>query len=219
MRALFILFFLGLAGPAGADMFAAAGRIEQRDGPGACSASLIGPDVIVTAAHCVREGGHEDYVFRVGADPDAEPFAIERIVVHPLFADFHKQRIRRLRFDIALARLSVPVDPGLAKAFVMGEEARTGEGLFLASWRPGTGPRPRERRCLVLEGEVPGVVTLGCHVRGGESGAPVLRLTANGLELVAVINSTARQRNRWVAFAADVRLRVPPLLDRLETDP
>lgn len=219
MRIFPIPVLLVLASPAVADLFAAAGRIEATDGQGACSAALIEPDVIVTAAHCVREGAGERYVFRLGSAPDLDPVSVERIIVHPLYSDFREQRLRRLRFDIAVGRLSMPIDAAVAKTLEIGDEAQAGEGLFLASWRFGTGPRPRERRCLVLEGDVPGVVTLGCHVRGGESGAPVLRLTDDGLELVAIINSTARNGSRWVAFAADVRLRIPPLLDRLRNHP
>lgn len=216
MRALCILWFLCCVEPACADLFAAAGRIENRESRGGCSAALIGPDLFVTAAHCVPEGDGQDYVFRLGDATQTEPVSVDRIVVHPLYSDFHGQRLRRLRFDIAVGRLSAPIDPAAVKAFDLGDEARIGEGLFLASWRLGDTTRPRERRCLVIEGEVPGVVTLGCRVRGGESGAPVLRMTEDGVELVAIINSTAQQGSRSVAFAADVRLRIPPLLDRLQ---
>lgn len=216
MRALAFLLVLCCVQPAYADLFTAAGRIESRESGGGCSAALIGPDVIVTAAHCVGEGDDRDYVFRLGAATRTELVPVDRIVVHPLYSDFHRQRLRRLRFDIAVGRLSAPIDPVTVKAFQLGDEARIGEGLFLASWRLGNTPRPRERRCLVIEGEVPGVVTLGCRVRGGESGAPVLRMTEDGVELVAIVNSTAQQGSRSVAFAADVRLRIPPLLDRLQ---
>ena len=101
----------------------------------------------------------------------------------------------------------------------MGPEAELGEGLFLVSWRAGEGSRPRQRRCLVIEGEVPGVVTLGCQVRGGESGAPVLRLVPDGVELVAIVSSRSRLGQQPVAIASDVTLRIPPLLQRLGDTP
>ncbi len=211
MRVLSVLVLLALSGPASAELFAAAGRIEDPETRRGCSAALIGPDVIVTAAHCVLE--EKARVFRLAPGTQTEPIAVDRIVVHPLYSDFHDQRLRRLRFDIAVGRLSAPVEPKTVESFPLGDEAQVGEGLFLVSWR--LGPRPRERRCLVIEGEVPGIVALGCRVRGGESGAPVLRLTEDGPELVAIVNSTARQNGRSIAIAADVRLRIAPLLDRL----
>ncbi len=205
--------------PALANPFAAAGRIEKVESAGACSAALIREDVVATAAHCVSDQSVEGRVFRVGDGKQTPPFEAKRIVIHPFYGTFEDQRLRRLRFDIALVQLERPVPAEIATPFVLAGEAEVGEGLFLASWRRGEGPRPRQRRCLVIEGEVEGVVTLGCMVRGGESGAPVLRLKDGSLELVAIINSQSRQGRQPVAFAADVRLRIPPLLDQLDRTP
>jgi hypothetical protein len=118
----------------------------------------------------------------------------------------------KLRFDIAVGRLAKPVPASRAVPFSIGDDAVERERLFIASWRNPNRDRPRQRICLVLEG-MPGLVTLACRVQGGESGAPVLRLTENGLELVAVISSRARILNQPVAQASNVRLRLPPLLD------
>lgn len=215
MRLYLVLLVLCLATQSRADMFASAGRIEVRDGPGTCSAALIAPQVIVTAAHCVDADAGHSYLFHLGAGSVSIP--VTRVVVHPLYADLSGQSLRRLRFDIAVAKLSRPVDSDLATGFPLGDEAQRGEGLFMASWRAG--PRPRERRCLVLETDIPGIVPLGCRVRGGESGAPVLRMTEKGLELVAIVNSTANDHGRSVAFASDVRGRIAPLQARLRADP
>lgn len=202
-----------------ANPFAAAGRIEHLEHDGTCSAALVREDVVATAAHCVPDQDPQGRVFRVGDGKQTPPFPAKRIVIHPLFEAFGSQRLRRLRFDIALVQLERPVPPDIAVPFELAQEAEAGEGLFLASWRRGEGPRPRQRRCLVIEGEVAGVVTLGCFVRGGESGAPVLRVSDDGMELVAIINSQSRQGTQPVAFAADVRLRIPPLLDQLDRTP
>jgi hypothetical protein len=218
MRAAILLLFHLFTSPLQAQDFAAAGRIEDPVTGGTCSAALIGPDLIATAAHCVNEETAQNLTYRSSV-PDSEPVRVERFVVHPFYRDYISQRFRRLRFDIAIGRLATPAATEVVTPFPLGDVARTGEGLFVASWRAQTGPRPRLRRCLVLEGQVQGVVTLGCRVRGGESGAPVLRLTENGLELVAIVNSTAQMKGKDVALAADVRLRIPPLLDQLAETP
>lgn len=217
MRFVVLLLTVLGAGPANAGLFDAAGRIEVGGGPGGCSAALIAPDIVITAAHCVSEDEGKTYTFHLGSRADIQPVQVERVVVHPLYSDLEGQKLRRLRFDIAIAKLSRPVDLETAKHFPMGDEAQTGEGLFMASWRSGT--RPRERRCVVIEADVPGIVALGCRVRGGESGAPVLRMTDAGVELVAIVNSTATYKGRSVAFAADVRGRIDPLLTRLNRGP
>ena len=202
-----------------ANPFAAAGRLESSENNGTCSGALVRPDVVATAAHCVADMKADVRAFRLGDGKQKPPIPAKRIVIHPLYDAFAEQRLRRLRFDIALVQLERPVPGDQATPFALAGEATQGEGLFLASWRNGEGPRPRQRRCLVIEGQVLGVVTLGCRVRGGESGAPVLRVKEGELELVAIVNSQARQGSQPVAFAADVRLRIPPLRDRLDRTP
>ncbi|MEO1537391.1 MAG: trypsin-like peptidase domain-containing protein [Pseudomonadota bacterium] len=196
------------------DLFAAAGRIEDAvtERP-ICSAALIAPDIVVTAAHCVSEAPSAPRAFRVSEDTAV---SVIRFVRHPLYKEFGDSR--RLRFDIAVGVLSESVDIYTSPPLALGEDAVHGEGLYIVSWPRGW-ERPRQRRCAVIEGTVPGVVTLGCRVRGGESGAPLLRLTEDGVELVAILNSTARQNGRSVALASDVRLRIPALLDSLRTTP
>ncbi|MEM6387071.1 MAG: trypsin-like peptidase domain-containing protein [Pseudomonadota bacterium] len=217
MRFLVLVILILPGASSAADLFASAGRIEGSDGRAICSASLIAPDIIVTAAHCVSAESERALFFRLGSEPEGVAYPVNRIEQHPFFEDFG--RYTRLRFDIALGRLSQPIKSSLAKPLTLGSDAVLGENLYIVSWPRGSGERPRQRRCYVIEGQISGVVTLGCRVRGGESGAPLMRLTENGVELVAILNSTSRQKGQSVALAADVRLRIPPLLDRLRNTP
>ena len=219
MRVVALITLLLCPDLAAGNPFAAAGRLESVETGGGCSASLIAEDIVVTAAHCVEGAEADSLLFRPGDAAAAATVPATRIVVHPFYADFSGRRFRRLRFDIAVVKLAFPVSRDRAEPFPLADEAQTGEGLFIVSWRRGEGSRPRQRRCLVIEGQVPGVVTLGCRVSGGESGAPVLRLTEDGMELVAIVNSRSRQGTQPVALAADVRLRILPLLDRLRDTP
>ena len=219
MRAFLLLIGLLAASAALAGPFDAVGRLEKTSTNGTCTASLIAANIVATAAHCISEDGAGDFVFRLGNGLGTPTIPVIRAVRHPFYTEFVSQPLRRLRFDIALAELAEPVDAELAQPLKLGEAARAGEGLFLVSWRAGEGSRPRQRRCLAIEGELPGVVTLGCRVQGGESGAPVTRLTADGLELVAIINSRSEQGRQPIAIASDVILRIPPLLDRLKRNP
>jgi len=205
-----------LAGPAlSADPASGVGRIENTNTGGGCTAALIAPDLVVTAAHC---GGRGDtpsgIVFRPG---DGRPgtYPVARVVRHPLY-DRESPRVEwRLRFDLAVAVLETPVPGDRAIPFPTGDDARVGETLHFYSWREG--PRPRQRPCPTIDG-IPGLVTLGCLVKGGESGSPVLRATDGGLEIVAVISSRGRILDQPVAQASDVRLRLPPILDILGRD-
>jgi V8-like Glu-specific endopeptidase len=199
-----------------AGRIAAAGRIEHENG-NTCSAALIAPDVVLTAAHCARPG--DTLVFRPGDGQSGEVYAASRVFVHPLYVVAHWRTDWRLRFDLAVAKLETPVPLDRAVPLPVGDEAEVGEILFVVSWRGGDGDRPRQKACPVLATVIPGLVTLGCRVQGGESGAPVIRRTEGGLELVAVISSRNQVLNQPVAHASNIRFRLQPLFDAIEQAP
>lgn len=219
MRALLLMVFSLLVSPAFSNEFAAVGRIENNRTNGSCTGSLIAEDVVLTAAHCVHAARGSRYVFRLSDDPDLPTFAVKQIVWHPLYAEFIRQKLRRVRFDIAVVQLAEKVPASRALPFATSQEAMLGEELSIVSWRKLDREVPRKRDCLTIEGAIPGLVALDCAVVGGESGAPVLRKTATGHELVSVISSQSTLQGRPIAYASDVRLRVPPLLERLGDTP
>ncbi len=211
------LWAAGLAASASADTIPAAGRLEDLEGGTTCSASLVAPDVVLTAAHCVAKYRKAEanrtipLVFRPGTGQYAEPYAIDRIVLHPLYDRVNDPRHWSLRFDLAAVHLARPVPPDVAQPLDAGPEARIGERLFIVSWRAQNARQPRQRACEVLPG-ARGLVTLACKVSGGESGAPVLRMSEGGLELVAVLSSRGKFLQQPIAQASNVALRLPPLL-------
>ena len=210
-----ILIFLLTAGLGQADQIDAAGRLESKGGSSSCSASLIRRDVIVTAAHCARGNPDDGIVFRPGDGQTGQTYAVKRFVRHPLYDTESSRTEWRYRFDIAVGELAEAVPESRAGLLPLGDDAQLGETLFIVSWRWFEGNRPRQRACPVIPG-LRGLVTLGCPVENGESGAPVIRKTDGGLELVAIISSRGQQLDQPIAQASDVRLRIPPLLDRLK---
>lgn len=192
----------------------AAGRIEFSVSGGSCSAVLIAPNIVATAAHCTPEPDElENVSFRSGGG--TETFPALRAVKHPLY-DRESPRIEwQYRFDIGAIEVRSSDVLKAIEPIPVGHEAQRGETLYIVSWLRSYGPRPRQKACPVLEVGLQGLVTLGCEVESGESGAPVLRKTAAGLELVAIVSSRAKLLEQPVAQASDVRLRLPPLLDLL----
>ncbi len=219
MTAIFAIFLwtVALAATASADTIPAAGRLEDAQRGTTCSASLVAADIVLTAAHCVAKyrnaenEGSIPLVFRPGTGEYAEPYPIDRIVLHPLYDRVNDPRHWSLRFDLAAVHLARPVPPDVAEPLNAGPEARIGERLFIVSWRAQNARQPRQRACQVMPG-ARGLVTLACKVSGGESGAPVLRMGDNGLELVAVLSSRGQFLQQPVAQASNVALRLPPLL-------
>lgn len=214
LHALLLMIFL-LAGPLVAQgdpgLMSAAGRIEKTVGEGTCSAALIAPDLIATAAHCGKSA--KGLVFRPGGKIGLPAFEVTDVLRHPLYDDENDPLLWKFRFDMAVFRLGRPVPPDIAKPFSLGDDATLGEDLFLISWVAT--PQPRQRKCRVRTG-YRGLVTLGCSVSGGESGAPVVRMTESGPKLVAIVSSRATLGVQPVAQASNVRLRLPPLIRELQ---
>ena len=189
---------------------------------GGCTGVLIRPDVVLTAAHCLVNTAGEvvgdvaGIVFRTGAYPGVPSrtgFGAA-VVYHPLYTLNLEPETARLRFDLALLRLVAPIPAEAATPLGVGPGPEPGERLLLASYRGGQGDRARERRCEVFQGPR-GIAALGCEVKGGESGSPVIRQGEGGLEVAAVLSSSSRIIQQPIALAPAVVPRVDQLFDLL----
>ena len=155
-----------------------------------CTAFLVGARVAVTAAHCVTRLQAADLHLLLGYDKGAWR---EHLRASGVTRDAEGVDLAALCLKAAAA----------AVAFPWAETApRPGETLVV--WGYG---RPRihalsRRDCPVLASRGR-QVTLDCAVAPGTSGAPVLRPTETGYEVVAVV-SAARGRT-----AIAVRLEKP----------
>jgi protease YdgD len=187
----------------------AAVGVILRGGVAVCTGALIAPDLVVTAAHCLEpegSGGDPTRIrFRTGAYPGT--VAVEggavRIVRHPLYpgAGESAPLDRRAGYDLALVRLAAPVPASAALPLALARGAAVAPRLLVASYRGGQGERARERMCPVIDAG-DRMIRMGCDVRPGESGAPVLQREGDGLVLVGVLSARAEDGPQKLALAA-----------------
>jgi V8-like Glu-specific endopeptidase len=197
---------------------AAVGRIGSGDRMG-CSATLIEPDLVLTAAHCATNAMKDPgkFVFVTGSYPGlpAQSVPVARAAPHPIYLLNFAQDVARVRFDLALLQLERKLDATLVVPLDLATRPEIGETIILASYRGGAGSHARERACQVFA-EDRDVIAIGCEVKGGESGSPVIRKTDAGLKVVAVLSSKTTMLNQPVGFAAPVVPRIETVREALE---
>lgn len=194
------------------------GRLDS--GRSVCSAVLIAPDRVLTAAHCVSLGDGapfpaEKVVFRAGRAEGAEVALSvgRRVVLHPDYRPDAGAR-ERMASDIALVELRTPLQlrpVPLEDALLPPEEATA---VTYSRRQPEAAPRvlscPLLRRSL-------GVLLLDCPVEGGASGAPLLSGQRGEERLVGIVVARGEAEGRGVAFAVPVADALPALENAART--
>ncbi|AHM04006.1 Trypsin domain protein [Roseibacterium elongatum DSM 19469] len=195
----------------------AVGRLDT--GIGFCTATLIAPDLVLTAAHCLfhPDSGarldDRDLSFQAGLR-NGRPEAIRHIRrghVMPGYSVLRGIEMDMIARDLALLELDLPVGSARFAPIAAGGAAPLRGAVTVVSYGADREDAPSlQDRCTILGGQ--GVVrSLSCRIDRGSSGAPVLRMTAHGPRVVAVMSATGRAATgqpRSVSVAIEAALPV-----------
>jgi secreted trypsin-like serine protease len=180
--------------------------VVMLDGSGGtvCTATAIGLDLLLTAAHCVQPGS-EYKLLENPASREAKLKDIVRIERHPQF-ELKKLFAHVATADVALVKLAAPLPPKIPAARVSGESETVvgGDALVVAGY--GVTVRGAERldgvaraATLVATGQ-PGTLQIrlfdprtkgesaGLGACTGDSGAPAFRQENGSFALVGVVS-------------------------------
>jgi len=189
----------------------AVGRIDLGN-EAFCTGTLIAPDLVLTAAHCL-------FSSRTGVMIEASAITflagwrngqaiayrgVRRAVVPAGFRFEGADKLDRIAEDIALIELDQPIRLPSVQPFATAALPRTGADVGVVSYaRDRAGAPSLQSLCRVLEraGEV---VMLSCEADFGASGAPVF-VFANGVaRIVSVVSAMADAEGRKVSLAVSV---------------
>lgn len=198
------------------------GRLNLAD-RGFCTASLIAPDIVLTAAHCLYDestGARFPLAtlafladWRLGRA--AAYRGVRRAVIAPGYDFGSADKIGRIGRDVALLQLDKPIRLSSIQPFAIAGRVQVGEAVGVVSYAKDRSDAPSlQQTCHVLDTQ-PGLLVLTCAIDFGSSGAPIFLLRNGVAAIVSVISAKAEANGRQVALGVDLAAVIGTLQARL----
>ncbi len=183
------------------------GRLDL-GGNSFCTASLIAPNLVLTAAHCLfaRDSGQmidaAQIRFLAGwRNGRAMAYrGARRALAHPDYRYEGRDKVSRVAWDLALVELDQPIRLPSIQPFIVDTTLRLGETVGVVSYAHDRAEAPSlQEVCEVLNREA-GVLLLSCAVDFGSSGAPVFAMRSGEPHIVSVVSAKAEMNTRKVSL-------------------
>lgn len=189
----------------------AVGRLDI-GGVGFCTGTLIAPNLVLTAAHCMYDKASKKRInpstmeFLAGwRNGRASAYRyVRRAVVHPDYVYDGAVSAARIRHDVALLELQQPIRNTTVTPFGIAARPRKGMQVGVVSYAKNRSEAPSLQRVCDVMARQEGVIVMSCDVDFGSSGAPVFTFGDGAPRIVSVVSAKADVRGTRVALGSAI---------------
>ena len=186
----------------------AVGRLSYQNGKGFCTATLVAPDLILTASHCLYDLDTGDLLnlnnleFQAGwRNGRAEAYSmIGGAVTFPDYQPMATPKIESVKNDVALLKLLHPIRKRSVQPFAIAVLPNQEKKVAVVSYALGRINAPSIQSSCDISTQKKEILSMNCEVDFGASGAPVFYFSKQGPVIVSIVSAVVRTNQGKLVF-------------------